>query len=192
MEYFYLEDVKFKSIMCQTRTNINQPFMFFNGCYIIKGPYNEHSFNNIIERSKMLQIFGAPNIIHPINHFVTPYGIFIRYDNFLANYKMLSEFHKEPFSRESYHVITNLPIVSMKKVLNEKSNTWIFSYVKDLITTLCYCYILNISNMNIDNIYVNIETKQIYILIYKFINLCRNFKNSTNNITSARNQSRSY
>ena len=166
MEYFYLEHVKSKNVMCQIRTDERQPFMFFNGCYIIKGTYNEHNFNNVIERSKMLQIFKAPNIIHPINHFVTPHGVFLRFDNFLANYQMETELYREPFSRDTCEVVKNLPIVTMKKILNADSNTWIFSHVRDLILTLCYCYILNIPGMNIDNIYVNIDTKQIYIIDY--------------------------
>ena len=166
MEYFYLEHVKSKNVMCQIRTNERQPFMFFNGCFIIKGPYKESNFYNIIERSKMLRLFEAPNIIHPISHFVAPHGIFMRFDNFLANYQMKTEFYREPLSRDTCEVITNLPIITMRKVLNADSNTWIFSHVRDLILTLCYCYILNIPGMNIDNIYVNVDTKQIYIIDY--------------------------
>lgn len=167
MEYFYLEQIKSKNVMCQIRTEKTQPFMFFNGYYIIKGPYTENQYNNIIQRSEILKKLKATNIIHPINHFVTPHGIFMRFHNFLSNYQEETVFYKEPFSRESYNVLKNSQVITMRQLLITNTNTWIFSHVKDLITTLCYCYILNIQKIDIDNIYVNIKTKQIYIIDYE-------------------------
>ena len=166
MEYFYLEHVKSKNVMVRPRTNTHQPFMFLNGCYIIKGPYNDKSYNTIIERSKILKMFKIANVIHPMSHFVTPQGIFIRYINFLADYKIETKFHTELFSRNSYTIVKNSHIMTMREILDSKTNTWIFSSIKSLIKTLCYFYILDISDTNIDNIYIDLETKQIHVIDY--------------------------
>ena len=167
MEYFYLEQVKSKNIMCQIRTNISQPFMFFDGNHIIRGPYNEFQINNIIKRSDIFRKFGNLNIIQPINNFVTPHGIFLRFHNFLDNYELEIKPYREPFSRDSYDVAANLPIITLRRALDMNYNIWIFQEIKNLIITLCYCYIMNIGKLNIDNIYFNIDTKEIYIIDYQ-------------------------
>jgi len=165
MESFNLEDYLNRCVVGQKRTNVNKQFVFLEGDYAIKGPYTENRLNNVVSRSKILSEWKSTVAVLMVDQFDIPDGTFIRFPNIMKGYNLESELHEESFSDYKYNILKNPPVINIREAL-EKKNIWLFPLMEDLILTLCYCYILNIGDMNLRNSMVNLETKQFYVIDY--------------------------
>jgi len=165
MEQFNLNNYLRKCIVGQKRTGVNKQFVFIQGDYAIKGPYNKSRLDNVINRSKILSEWGSNISVLMIDQFTATDGTFIRFPNIMKSYNLESEVHQESFSDYKYNILKNPPVISMVDALKTK-NTWVFPLLEDTILTLCYCYILNVGDCNLRNTLVDPNTKQFYVIDY--------------------------
>jgi len=177
MESFNLSNALENYIVGQKRTGKNKQFVFLCGDYVIKGPFTQGPFtqgrfDNVINRSKILEQWKSPVAILAIESFTVPDGTFIKYPNFMKDYELESEEHTESFSDYKYNIVKNQPVLTLGQCLttstcsarNALPDKWIFDNFEDTLLSLCHCNILSVGDMNVRNIMVDPNTKQFYLI----------------------------
>ena len=165
MESPNLQNYLDNCLVGQKRTGKQKQFIFLDGDYATKGPYSENRLTNVVNRSKILSEWKSTVAVLMVDQFTIDDGSFIRFPNIMKGYNLESEHHQESFSSYKYNILKNPPVISIGDALKSK-NTWIYPLMEDMILTLCYCYILNVGDMNTRNSMVNLETKQFYVIDY--------------------------
>lgn len=161
METFNLSYALENYIVGQKRTGKNKQFVFLCGDYVIKGPFTQGRFDNVISRSKILEHWKSPVTVLAIESFECADGTFVKYPNFMKDYQLESEEHAESFSDYKYNILKNQPILTLGNAL---PNAWIFDNFEDTLLSLCHCNILTVGDMNVRNIMVDPYTKQFYLI----------------------------
>lgn len=149
-------------IVGQKRTGKAKQFVFIQGDYAIKGPYQQGRLNNVITRSQIFAAWNTPTVVKAIDYFTTKDGIFVRFPNIMKDYQLEYDLYFETFSGLQYKVLKNAPVLDIGHAL--PTNPWITNEAEDVILALCHCNILGVGDMNARNTLVDVKTHQFYII----------------------------
>lgn len=159
---FNLTSALANNIVGQKRTGKTKQFVFLQGDYTVKGPYQHGRLNNVTTRSQIFTVWNTPCVVKAIDYFTVPDGTFVRYPNIMAEYQLESELYTEPFSGLQYRILKNPPVTDIGHAL--PSNPWIPSESEDVLLALCHCNILGVGDMNMRNTMVDLAKHQLYVI----------------------------
>lgn len=148
----------------RARSGISKSFIFCDREVVYKGPYKQvdKRLSNVMARSQIFAAWKTPCVVAAIDTIETVDGIFVRFPNLMHGYPLQTELYQETFSKVTYPVVTNPPIMEVLQAL--PTHPWIYPLVEDLLVALCHCYIIGTGGMTLSNCLVDPTKQQFYIV----------------------------
>jgi len=167
-------------------------YIFLDDKYLYKGPYNNNSLNETLNKIKKLKEWNVPFLLYPIEickitdpiegicslEIIMNGGFFLKYSRENIDLSQTNIVRKKIHEKLQYNMIEPNTIKTLSSIIEKEE--WIENYIPFILITLTCLYILDIKNGSLTNILVNDEKKIFLIINYDEI-ICRD-KNKNNEL----------